>query len=236
VEGCCCTPSQAGYSCFRPISTDSGQDLILIGPGGKEVVIGGYFSSDFPPDLMTGDGALLSADLVVKLAGPLTPGQDAQAGPGSVVAEAISKVDAVDGTADAIRVDGTGTTVAGKVGAEGEESNISLLPNPDGTVGEITVSNGAGTQVLNTAGATTTVIRFNLPPSAVHSISSEQASQSYYKVRIETPKDHFSHGKPRYYLFPGMQVLASIKTGERTVLQYSIDPLPGYASDAMQGR
>jgi adhesin transport system membrane fusion protein len=60
--------------------------------------------------------------------------------------------------------------------------------------------------------------------------------EPYYKVRIETAKDHFSHGKLRYYLFPGMQVMASIETGERTVLQYIIDPLQGYASDAMQER
>jgi hypothetical protein len=251
----------------------SGEDLILIGPGGKEVVIEGYFSSDSPPDLMTAGGAMLNADLVVKLVGPLAPGQYAQAGPAGAVAEAIGKVDTVEGTVEAIRADGTkvtltkgdaifqgdtlltgetgavgvtfadsttfslanngrmvmdemvfdpgaqtgtfkmsvvqgvfsffsgqiakaapegmtistpvatigirGTTVAGNVAAEGEESNISLLPNPDGTVGEITVSNAAGTQVLNTAGATTTVVSFNLPPAAVRILSPEQITQAY---------------------------------------------------------
>jgi len=58
----------------------------------------------------------------------------------------------------------------------------------------------------------------------------------YYKVRIETEKDHFSAGELRYSLFPGMQVTASIQTGTRTVMQYLTDPLRGYASSAMQER
>lgn len=60
--------------------------------------------------------------------------------------------------------------------------------------------------------------------------------QPYYKVRIETDKDHFSGGSIRYNLFPGMQVMASIQTGTRTVMQYLLDPLRGNASSAMQER
>ncbi len=58
----------------------------------------------------------------------------------------------------------------------------------------------------------------------------------YYKVRIETEKDHFSGGDLRYSLFPGMQVMASIQTGTRTVMQYLLDPLRGNASSALQER
>jgi len=47
----------------------------------------------------------------------------------------------------------------------------------------------------------------------------------YYKVRIATEKDHFSRGSLVYNLFPGMQVMASIQTGTRTVLRYLVDPL-----------
>lgn len=47
----------------------------------------------------------------------------------------------------------------------------------------------------------------------------------YYKVRIATEKDHFSRGTLVYNLFPGMQVMASIQTGTRTVLRYLVDPL-----------
>ncbi|MEQ8667504.1 MAG: HlyD family type I secretion periplasmic adaptor subunit [Rhodospirillales bacterium] len=60
--------------------------------------------------------------------------------------------------------------------------------------------------------------------------------EPYYKVRIETEKDHFSGGQVRYNLFPGMQVMASIQTGTRTVMQYLLDPLRGYASSSMQER
>ena len=58
----------------------------------------------------------------------------------------------------------------------------------------------------------------------------------YYKVRIETESDHFQRGQLRYNLFPGMQVVASIQTGKRTVLQYILDPLRGAMSDALQER
>ena len=50
-----------------------------------------------------------------------------------------------------------GTKVAGSAAAEGQANTISLLPDDDGTVGEISVSNGAGTVVLNQAGATTQI-------------------------------------------------------------------------------
>ena len=46
----------------------------------------------------------------------------------------------------------------------------------------------------------------------------------FYKVRIETDRDHFQRAALRYDLFPGMQVVASINTGERTVLEYLLDP------------
>ena len=58
----------------------------------------------------------------------------------------------------------------------------------------------------------------------------------FYKVRIETESDHFQRGQLRYNLFPGMQVIANIQTGKRTVLQYILDPLRGAMSDALQER
>lgn len=58
----------------------------------------------------------------------------------------------------------------------------------------------------------------------------------YYKVRIATEKDHFSRGKLVYNLFPGMQVMASIQTGSRTVLRYLVDPLLANLDDALGER
>ncbi|MEQ9560799.1 MAG: HlyD family type I secretion periplasmic adaptor subunit [Rhodospirillales bacterium] len=58
----------------------------------------------------------------------------------------------------------------------------------------------------------------------------------YYKVRIATESDHFSRGSLVYNLFPGMQVVASIQTGSRTVLRYLVDPLLANLDDALGER
>ena len=43
-------------------------------------------------------------------------------------------------------------------------------------------------------------------------------------------------GKLKYKLFPGMQVKANIHTGQRTVLQYVIDPIRYSMGSAIQER
>ncbi len=58
----------------------------------------------------------------------------------------------------------------------------------------------------------------------------------YYKVRIETKKSKFQRGKLEYRLFPGMQVVTSIRTGTRTVMQYLFGSYLNSASDAMRER
>lgn len=60
--------------------------------------------------------------------------------------------------------------------------------------------------------------------------------QPFYKVRIETDKSFFESGAIKYNLFPGMQVMASIHTGQRTVLQYVIDPIRYSMGSAVQER
>ena len=83
-------------------------------------------------------------------------------------------------------------------------------------------------------------VRFGALDGTVLTVSPDalvtQDGRPYYKVRIETSRDHFDHFGLKYYLFPGMQVMASIETGKRTVLQYIVDPMTGYMSDAMQER
>lgn len=59
---------------------------------------------------------------------------------------------------------------------------------------------------------------------------------AYYRVRIVTAADHFADGPLIYRLYPGMQVRASIVTGERTVLQYLLDPFVGHGARAMRER
>ncbi len=58
----------------------------------------------------------------------------------------------------------------------------------------------------------------------------------FYRVRIEIDQSYFQNGDLRYELFPGMQVVASIQTGERTVLEYILDPIRNRLSNAFQER
>ncbi len=58
----------------------------------------------------------------------------------------------------------------------------------------------------------------------------------FYKVRIETKQDFFERGDLRYRLFPGMQVTASIQTGQRTIFEYLLDPFLYSIETAMQER
>lgn len=60
----------------------------------------------------------------------------------------------------------------------------------------------------------------NVSPDAF----ADERGRTFYLVRIETPEDSFRRGGFRYRLTPGMQVIAYIHTGERTVLEYLLDP------------
>ena len=68
-----------------------------------------------------------------------------------------------------------GTQVVGRVGGEGQENEISLVAEPDGTIGEVIIRNAAGTQTLNREGETVALNSFFeapppprvLPPEAI---------------------------------------------------------------------
>ena len=51
-----------------------------------------------------------------------------------------------------------------KHAVEGNENAFTLLQDADGGVGQISISNDGGTQVLAQVGATTTVSSFTAPP------------------------------------------------------------------------
>ena len=59
---------------------------------------------------------------------------------------------------------------------------------------------------------------------------------SFYRVRIEIEQDNFQRGSERYRLVPGVQVLCGIRTGERTVLAYLLDPFLGSLETALRER
>ncbi|WP_316977296.1 tandem-95 repeat protein [Shumkonia mesophila] len=84
----------------------AGDNLVLTAPDGTVTVVRGYFGLETPPALVSAGGGELAGDLVTQLAGPLAPGQYAQAGaaPG---AQPIGTVETLHGKVTAIRADGT---------------------------------------------------------------------------------------------------------------------------------
>src|SRR5262245_30695410 len=75
-----------------------GSDLILTGDDGNGIIVLDYFGDAGRPTLVSPDGATLKADVVAALAGPLAPGEYAQAGAAAPQA-AIGKVAKLTGTA-----------------------------------------------------------------------------------------------------------------------------------------
>lgn len=88
--------------------------------------------------------------------------------------------------------------------------------------------------------ATPDAIRFGSLKGNVINVSPDALITSdgkpFYKVRIATEQDYFQQGEYRYNLIPGLQVLASIQTGKRTVLEYIIDPVRYSMGHAAQER
>ena len=72
-----------------------------------------------------------------------------------------------------------GTTVAGKAAVEGNENAFTLLQDADGGVGQISISNDGGTQVLAQVGATTTVSSFTAPPPPPIILTTAQIQANY---------------------------------------------------------
>ena len=82
----------------------TGSDLTLIGSDGHRLVVPDYFKHEKLPDLASPDGAILAARVVELLAGPLAPGQYAQAtAPAAPAAQAIGKIEKVSGSATIVR-------------------------------------------------------------------------------------------------------------------------------------
>jgi adhesin transport system membrane fusion protein len=64
----------------------------------------------------------------------------------------------------------------------------------------------------------------------------DRSGAAFYKVTVSTGQDHFQSGSIRYQLYPGVQVMTSIRTGERSVLDYLLAPLSMTAGEALQER
>jgi adhesin transport system membrane fusion protein len=59
---------------------------------------------------------------------------------------------------------------------------------------------------------------------------------SFYKVRVETERDYFEQRSLRYQLVPGVQVVCNILTGQRSVLEYLLDPFLAASRTALRER
>ncbi len=260
--------------------THQGPDLLITGRNGEQVLVRDFFKNSNHPDLVTDGGLILKGDIAARLAGPLAPGQIAQAADGSPT-EPIGRITTVDGNVEIERVDGTrvtvtegdpvfqgdvvitadngaidiefadfstfslggdgrmvldemiydpvqqegqfalsmvsgtfsfisgniaktspdamvldtpvatigirGTTVAGSIGGEGAENSISLLADPNGFIGEVVISNAAGTVVMSALGATVTMTSANEAPPTPVILSQEKISKTYGSVVKNLP-------------------------------------------------
>jgi len=59
---------------------------------------------------------------------------------------------------------------------------------------------------------------------------------TYYKVEIKTEKTYFKYNEQKYSLTPGVEVSASILTGERTIAEYLLNPLINISNKAFRER
>ncbi|MBF0168290.1 MAG: FecR domain-containing protein [Alphaproteobacteria bacterium] len=84
-----------------------GLDLLITGPDGEQVLVTDYFLTDSPPDLVAEDGARIAGSLAETLAGPMAPGQYAQAGAGGASRLSIGQVETLNGSVNVIHADGS---------------------------------------------------------------------------------------------------------------------------------
>src|SRR3546814_5894266 len=110
-----------------------GDDLLLRGADGAEVLLRGYFAQHPPPPLETAEGARLAPGIVESLAGPEFPLSYAQAG-AQADGGPIGEVSALNGIARVQRADGTSAALSegapvfqGDVVSTGVGSELGIL-------------------------------------------------------------------------------------------------------------
>ena len=86
-----------------------------------------------------------------------------------------------------------GTTVVGEANAEGNLNTITLLPDENGDIGEIVISNGANVLIVNLAGGTVTVASTSRPISESVVLSREQIELIYGDTILTPLQDALEH-------------------------------------------
>jgi len=104
----------------------------------------------YNPDQEDGNAALT----IVQGVFSFVSGNIAKTGPGAMVLRTPTATIGI-----------RGTTVAGRAAPEGQQSTFSLLPDPNGDIGEVLITNGAGTVILNLPGATTNLFSATQAPA-----------------------------------------------------------------------
>jgi len=102
-------------------------------------------------------------------------------------------------------------------------------------VGYVHVGQTARVRLASGAGA-----RFDPLEGTVSNVSPDTVEtkdgSTFYKVRIKTDVDYFESKGQRYQLVPGVQVMCSIVTGSRSVMEYIATPFLGSFRTALQER
>jgi VCBS repeat-containing protein len=169
----------------------SGHDLVLTGDDGKSAVILDYFSQATPPALESPEGATLAPHVVSALAGPMAPGQYAQAGDQQPAAS-IGKVVTLEGSATAQRTDGTVVQLnVGDQVAQGDvlqtaQGGALGLVFTDGTVFSLTSnSRMVLDNLVYQAGGQNNSLTFNVVEGTFSFVAGQVAPTG--EMRIETP-------------------------------------------------
>ena len=77
---------------------------------------------------------------------------------------------------------------------------------------------------------------FATEPKCLPDTYINQDGLPFYKIQVSTDQYYFEQQGTKYPLVPGMQVTCSIITGDRTVLNFFLEPLLGSAVTALQER
>ena len=198
-----------GFSLASADFAQIGADLVLTATDGAQIVIRDFFALDSLPELVSAEGAHIPGDLAAKLAGPLAPGQVAQAATGTQ-AEPIGQVDNVEGEVVAIRPDGTRVEL--EVGDPVYQGDL-LESADDGIIGIVFADETAfsmaenGRMVLDEMvydpGTQEGTIALSVIEGVFTFISGEVAKSDPDAMTVEHPGRHHRHpGHPGRHLLP----------------------------------
>jgi VCBS repeat-containing protein len=134
----------------------AGSDLI-VHDDNKSVIVPGYFAGDKRATLLSPEGAALQPHVVDALAGPMAPGQYAQAGGAQANAQAVGRVAAASGNATIVR---NGVAIAAHTGDAVMKGDV--LQTGTGAIG---VTFNDGSTVNLTANARLVVNEFIYDPN-----------------------------------------------------------------------